>query len=328
MSLKKTTEQFIQESKEVHGEKYDYSKVEYINCKTKVCIICPEHGEFWQRPKNHIHRKQGCHKCCKTGVKYETNAFIKLIEKKFGNKIIIPNDFIYINSHTKSRFICPIHGEFYQRPNDLLNGHLCPTCGLSKSKEQKSLNNITFIKKAKQIHQNNYNYQKVDYQGYDTKVCIICPEHGEFYQTPHSHLYGNGCPKCKMSNLERRIYNELSKNDIKFIYEQKFDWLGQQSLDFYLPDYNIAIECQGIQHFIPCNFGSQLKTKQEMFEYISERDIIKYNLCVKNNIDLIYFHEYKLNMSVLNKTKYFKNKKEIIKYILNSKKKQYEIQPI
>ena len=47
MSILKTSEQFIEDSRKVHGEKYDYSKVEYINDKTKVCIICPIHGEFW-----------------------------------------------------------------------------------------------------------------------------------------------------------------------------------------------------------------------------------------------------------------------------------------
>ena len=47
-------EQFIKESKEIHGNKYDYSKVEYKGSFQKVCIICPKHGEFWQRPADHL----------------------------------------------------------------------------------------------------------------------------------------------------------------------------------------------------------------------------------------------------------------------------------
>ena len=59
--MRKTKEDFIREAKEVHGNKYDYSKVEYINTNTKVCIICPEYGEFWQIPHDHL-RGHGCQK--------------------------------------------------------------------------------------------------------------------------------------------------------------------------------------------------------------------------------------------------------------------------
>ena len=61
-----TTQQFIEKAKKIHGDKYDYSKVEYINSRTKVCIICPIHGEFWQTPDKHLNRKQGCNECAKT----------------------------------------------------------------------------------------------------------------------------------------------------------------------------------------------------------------------------------------------------------------------
>lgn len=59
---KLTTEEFIKRARAIHGDKYDYSKVEYINIKTKVCIICPEHGEFWQVPAEHL-RGRGCKDC-------------------------------------------------------------------------------------------------------------------------------------------------------------------------------------------------------------------------------------------------------------------------
>ena len=64
MGKSKTTEQFISEAKAVHGDKYDYSKVEYVNTHTKVCIICPEHGEFWSIPCDHLH-KHGCPHCAR-----------------------------------------------------------------------------------------------------------------------------------------------------------------------------------------------------------------------------------------------------------------------
>ena len=64
---KLTTEEFIAKAKAVHGNRYDYSKVVYVNTQTKVCIICKEHGEFWQKPKNHL-CGNGCVKCSKESI--------------------------------------------------------------------------------------------------------------------------------------------------------------------------------------------------------------------------------------------------------------------
>ena len=111
---RKTTEQFIAESKQIHKDKYDYSKSEYVNARTKVCIICPEHGEFWQLPSLHINQKCGCPEC--NGTKKRTNE--------------------------------------------------------------------DFIREAKKIHGNKYDYSKVTYNNVNEKICIICPKHGEFWQTP------------------------------------------------------------------------------------------------------------------------------------------------
>lgn len=93
---------------------------------------------------------------------------------------------------------------------------------------------------------------------------------------------------------------------IKFEYEKHFKWLCFQSLDFYLPEYNVAIECQGVQHFQPCNFGSKTKTATEMFNYVKKCDIRKYNACTKNGIKLSGI--------------YFSNKKSLIKQIIKNGK--------
>ena len=116
-------------------------------------------------------------------------------------------------------------------------------------------------------------------------MCILCPEHGEFWQTPSSHLCGKGCPYCKESHLEKEINDFLIKNNIIFEREKHFDWLGKQSLDFYLPEYNIAIECQGIQHFEPIDFfGGELKFIKQI-----KNDIIKKEKCYNNNIKILYY---------------------------------------
>ena len=125
----------------------------------------------------------------------------------------------------------------------------------------------------------------MEYINNKTKVCIICPIHGEFWQTPYSHINGRGCKLCNESHLESFIENYLNNKNVNFIREKRFKWLGSKSLDFYLPDYNIAIECQGIQHFKKMDFFD----KNDSFDERLKRDIIKKTLCESNNIKLFYF---------------------------------------
>ena len=103
---------------------------------------------------------------------------------------------------------------------------------------------------------------------------FICPKHGEFWQTPYKHLKGQGCPKCKQSKLERQISTLLTENNIPFEQQKTFDWLKYKNnlfLDFYLPEHNIAIECQGGQHFKSVDyFGGENE-----FKLIQERDKTK-----------------------------------------------------
>ena len=146
-----------------------------------------------------------------------------------------------------------------------------------------------FIEKARKVHGNKYDYNKVEYINNHTKVCIICPIHGEFWQKPNDHLSGYGCAKCNQSYLEKNIKKLLNENKINYNEQQKFDWLKYKqalSLDFYLLDYNVAIECQGIQHHKPIDyFGGEKE-----FNKIVIRDKIKNDLCKKHNINLLYFN--------------------------------------
>ena len=126
-----TVAEFIMKSKNVHGLKYDYSKVEYVNSCTNVCIICPKHGEFLQTPNHHL---MGCG---------------------------------------------------------------CPKCSHQSYKD----NTAAFIQKARNKHGMKYDYSKVEYVNSHEKVCITCPKHGEFWQTPTNHLSGRGCNCCKKESL-------------------------------------------------------------------------------------------------------------------------------
>lgn len=275
----KTTEQFIKEAKQVHGNKYTYSKVEYVNSHTKVCIICLEHGEFWQRPYSHLNGEK-CPFCVHQSFKYSNESFIEKAREIHGDKYDY-SKVEYIDNKTKVCIICPIHGEFWQTPANHLKGKGCQKCyGNEKLTTRK------FIEKAKEIHGDRYDYSKVEYVNAYTKICIICPIHGEFWQRPADHLQGCGCEKCKESRLEKKSRIFLSNEKIDFLQQKRFDWLGRQSLDFYLPRYNVGIECQGKQHFQAIeHFGGK-----EKLEHMKQLDSRKKQLCEKHGVKLYYIN--------------------------------------
>ena len=277
---KLTTKEFEEKSNLIHKFKYDYSKVEYKNNETKVCIICPIHGEFWQTPHAHL-GGQGC-QCCNGNIKLSVLEFIKKATEIHNNKYDY-SKVKYVDYDTKVCIICPIHGEFWQTPHAHLGGQGCPKC----SKNYK-LDNETFIENAKKIHGDKYDYSKVEYLNSEIKVCIICSKHGEFWQTPHNHLNGQGCPYCNASKLEEKVKKLLEENNIEFIRGKTFEWLKNNRhlyLDFYLPKYNIAIECHGEQHFENVDFFGGTK---EFIKRI-KLDSLKYRLCNENNIPILYY---------------------------------------
>ena len=307
-------EEFIERARKVHGDKYDYSKVNYINIDTKICIICPKHGEFWQKPLNHLNGS-GCKECMKEKFheerKLTTKEFIKRAKKVHGNKYDY-SKVEYINADTKICIIDKDYGEFWMMPYAHLHGQDCPKRKNEKIHKSRVKTLEQFIKEAKEVHGNKYNYSKVDYKDCNTKVCIICPEHGEFWQRPADHLNGCGCPKCRESHLEKEVKIMLQNNGINYEQNFKTKWLGRQHLDFYLPDYNIAIECQGGQHFIPVKKWQGEKG----LEIIKKRDLIKNDNCQKNNVKLVYYHHEKIiNEGIYKKENQYTNINDLKNYI-------------
>ena len=282
------TEQFIERAKKVHGDKYDYSKTKYINSSTKICIICPIHGEFWQRPTEHL-RGRGCKKCGDLSVgiknsKITTDEFIERAKKVHGDKYDYSKT-EYISPRKKICIIDKEFGEFWMMPYAHLNGQGCPSRRGEKISKANSKSKEKFIEDAIQIHGDKYDYSKVEYKGAFEKACIICPKHGEFWQRPTEHLSGCGCPICKSSHLEMEIKNWLDNNNVEYVYQYRNKIFGLQSLDFYLPKYNIAIECQGEQHFRPVKYFGGIKE----YNKVKKLDKIKKEICDNNNIKLIYY---------------------------------------
>ena len=119
--------------------------------------------------------------------------------------------------HTKVCIICPIHGEFWQRACSHVQGHGCQKCKAQKLSVLKTRNKNIFVSKAREVHGDFYDYSKVDYKDSQTKVCIICPIHGEFWQTPAHHLFGHGCQLCANAKIA-----EFRRNSIEH-YLKLFD---------------------------------------------------------------------------------------------------------
>ena len=250
MSKKLTKQQFIEESIKAHGNKYDYSLVEYKNTEEKVKIICPVHGVFEQSPKKHK-KGQGCPKCTKGRKNKTFEEFVKEANQVHNNKYNYFND-CWLNVTEKIKIICPVHGEFYQTPHAHLRGQGCPKCSNEKKGKYQSKTTEEFIKKAKEIHGDKYDYSSVNYIKNKTKIEIICPAHGSFWQTPSSHLNYSGCPKCKESHGEQLIRNYLLSKQIAFESQKKFKNLKDKqmlSYDFYIPKINLLIEYNGKQHY-------------------------------------------------------------------------------
>lgn len=296
MPKKLTKEEFIERSRAIHGDKYDYSLVEYQGKDIKVKIICPIHGVFEQTPNNHMHGF-GCYKCGREAVskkyKYTKEDFVRVANEKHNHKY----DYSlvdYVDSQHKVKIICPVHGVFEQKANNHMAGMGCKLCANEENAKHQAKTTEEFIKKAQEIHGDKYDYSKTEYINDKEKVCIICPVHGEFWQRPGNHLHGWGCKKCSQSHLEGEILKLLNNTGIKFEYQKTFDWLKyitNLSLDFYLPDKKIAIECQGVQHYFPTSFGGEV-SPEELFSLIKNRDRIKKSLCEEHGIRVLYFtHE-------------------------------------
>jgi predicted nucleic acid-binding Zn-ribbon protein len=204
-SQSSNNDEFIKNAIIIHGHTYDYSKVNYINAKDKVIIICKRHGEFLQSPTNHLSKK-GCQQCGqnRTAIK-KTNSTENFIIKanKIHNNKYDYSQVNYIKAIEKVIIICKIHGEFLQTPHKHLSKNGCSKCSINNHILRRTDNTTIFIQKAINTHGNTYDYSLVEYIKSNKKVIIICKIHGKFLQTPANHINGNNCIKCTYKNYSK-----------------------------------------------------------------------------------------------------------------------------
>lgn len=224
-------EEFIILTKEIHGNKYDYSQVIYTKKNSKIDIICRKHGMFKQSPKLHL-RNQGCPKCAKN-TKKTTSQFIKQANRLHENRYIYTS-VDYENDKTNVNIECKLHGIFQQRPNNHLSGAGCPLCGIHKNNkfQFQSSNTEEFIKKAKKIHNSKFLYNNVIYKSAKNKIIVTCKKHGNWPISPDNHLRGRGCPECKREKGFGYLVRE-SDIDSQDIYKQYTIKLSNDNEEFY-----------------------------------------------------------------------------------------------
>lgn len=240
MSKKVTTKDFINRGRAIHGDKYDYSRTVYIAAIQHVTITCPIHGEFQQRPVNHL-MGRGCPHC--GGSKALTlEKFIERASARHGNRYNY-SLVKFKNVESKIEIICPKHGSFKQRVMSHLKGFNCPTCGSESKAEKLKQPFDEFLIAAKATHGDKYNYSKVNYINAQTKVKIICPEHGLFLQRPVNHIRDIGCSKCShtAAGLERRLSTEEFIRRAKLVHSDKYDY---SNVNYTTAHEKVEITCK------------------------------------------------------------------------------------
>lgn len=302
MSRKSTTTEFIERTKAIHKNKYNYSKVNYLNNHTKVKIICKIHGEFLSRPNDHIFKTSGCPECGKSIIQQKESInlkeFIERAKKIHGDLYDYSPIKEIINNRTKVKYSCPKHGLITQQVSLHLNGRGCPECGKKLNIKLRTKTTEQFIQDAKKIHGNKYLYDKVIYKGKKIKVKIYCKKHDYFFQTPDGHLHAKaGCPTCKESHGEKAIRLFLERNKIKYTSQKTFQNCRNPKnnyllyFDFYLPTHKLLIEYDGEQHFSMTRFNQTAKKYNES----KHRDILKDTFCKQNNYNLLRIPYYEQN---------------------------------
>ncbi len=270
----------------------EYKCLEYI-CMTKPAkFFCKKHGEFVKTPKNFL--LHHCNKC--TNEKMH-DLFVKKNFIEEAKRIFPEYDYSkvdYFNDETEIIVICKEHGEFKTTPNRLLSNHQCNKCADALRSEKKTYSIDELLERANKIHHNKYKYFNIK-SGIFNSIDIECSLHGRFQMTWNNHInMHQGCPNCCSSYGEEQVFYFLENNKIEFIKSQTYEDLkdiNKLSYDFYLPKYNLLIECQGPQHFK----NTYNKPLHEWHRQL-HHDWLKRKYAKDKNIKLLYinYKDYKI----------------------------------
>ena len=281
--------EFLTRAKNIHGNQYKYLESSYKNYTSKMQLFCAEHGFFEQTPHSHISMKSGCPKCGYLKSAKSNQKGWKIVLSMFtsvhGARYSYDSE-TYTDVSKKIRILCGKHGWFEQKPHLHYGGSGCNQCAIEEVHDKQKIDFGEFFRRSTALHGNRYKYIRRDFKDIFSPIGIKCPKHGDFLQIPRDHYRGSGCPKCISSRGENEIRSILEHLNIKFEEQKTFENLIHKSklkCDFYLSDFNLVIEFNGIQHYEPISVFGGLKGLKET----QKRDLIKYNYLISNGIELI-----------------------------------------
>lgn len=283
--LQKTHNEYIEDIAKINPNIEVLGK--YVNNHTNILHRCKIDNHEWMAKPANILTGYGCPKCGGT-IKKTYNEYVDEL------KIINPNIEVlenYVGRQIKILHRCKIDGyEWNAAPSHILNGTGCPICGRMSQIQKRRKTHEEYVKHVAII---NSDIEVVgEYVNSQTKIfhrCKLCNHEWEI--VPNNILNGQGCPKCNISHGENGVAKYLNQYNISYISQYKFDnCRNKKSLpfDFYLPDYNICIEYDGIQHFKPVDFAGRGESwANKIFERTQYNDEIKNKYCKNNNIILL-----------------------------------------
>lgn len=239
---KLTTEEFIKKAQAVHGDRYDYSKVKYVDSQTKVCIICKEHGEFWQRPSHHING-HGCAKCSS-----DVNAanMRKWTEKRCREVASGYTEMKAFRIESKDAYNAALK-------HNWLKDYSWLTYKIDvsrKSKQRHFYSQEDIIERLRSLFGNRYSYEKVVYRAMKVPITLVCHEkdsngieHGDFSMRPDNIFSSKqGCPKCW--NDRRGINQRMTRDEFiaraKVIHGNKYEY---HKVDYVTTKMKVLIVC-------------------------------------------------------------------------------------
>lgn len=261
-----------------HNNKYDYSKTKYKSESTPITIGCPKHGFVHVLPRRH--REHGCPICSAKPRTRTLDTFIKKARSVHGHTYSY-RKVKYESCNIPVVIKCRIHGYFLQKPAEHIRGVGCPEC----SRALHRTTTESFIQKARKVHGNKYNYDKVDYKHSQLLVKINCPLHGTFKQNPNNHLVGQGCAEC--GRLRRREVNTYQKK-IYQLGRRQVEVQGYEpfALDYLIKEHNIKPICIKVGVEVPViRYKTKLLSSTNPYFkdrlYFPDLYLPKYNLIVE-----------------------------------------------
>lgn len=242
-----TTLSFIDKAAALHGDRFDYSAVQYTRSAEHVEVRCLIHGAFWIRPNDHLMGK-ACPRCAtirrKVTQSKPFDVFLKQASATHSDRGYQYDSSSYAGARTKMRITCPHHGDFWQAPEVHLRPSGCKRCSASSQNAARRITATTFLTRVATKFAGRISIRMDTWLGLYAPIEAECVLHGAFSTTSHALLYTkNGCPACARIEIGRA--NRLSHDEVITKLRQVFgDQYALSQVDVTRTSDRIQLECK------------------------------------------------------------------------------------